>query len=146
MHFYTIQQAADYAVKKIVEQGGQCMAPMRPDDEDDDELECAYSDDHGNHCAIGWLLDHDNPALMTYKGSLQSMADMCWAGFDDYPLPELIKENINFFNALQDFHDEKFASRREVILEDLQENWGDSINFSSNHWQQWVNMGADNDY
>ena len=143
MFHNTPQEAADYAVKKIVQQGGQCMAPLHSDN---DDLTCAYSDDKGNHCAIGWLLDHSNANLMTYKGSLQSMYDVCSCDLKDYPLPELIKDNINFFNALQEFHDEKTSGRRKTSLEDLQDNWGDSIVFSAKHWQQWINMGADQDY
>ena len=63
--FKTVQEACDYAVEKMVAQQGRCMREGKDGDET-----CAYGDGKGNHCAIGWLLDHDDPDLMKYEGSV----------------------------------------------------------------------------
>jgi len=137
----TLQQAADFAVKKIVQQGGQCMFSH----DDDEKPLCAYSDGKGNHCAVGWLLDHDCAELMTYKGSIQSIHDIYLYTNKDFPIPQLILDEIYFFSMLQDFHDEKTARNRKKVLEEMVENYSEFVDFSNPNWQQWVNMGDDDD-
>lgn len=102
----TLQEACDYAMDKIVKQGGRCMI----------NNSCAYGDDEGNHCAVGWLLDETNPALMEYEGGVGAL---------DYELKEHMP---NFFNEegaidalcdLQDVHDETSADLIKRKLKEL---------------------------
>ena len=50
----TLQEAFDYAVQKIVEQGGRCI----------DNHMCVYGNTRGMHCAVGWLLDENERSLI----------------------------------------------------------------------------------
>jgi len=122
--FKTAQEACDYSVQKIVEQGGRCI---------NDGI-CAHSDGQGNHCAIGWLLDPDNEELMNYAGGVQGVVD-------DFPddVPEIIKDNIDLFSTLQVFHDQPGPLNREDWRDRLRDNH--KIDTSAPHWQQWVDMG-----
>ena len=126
--FKTAQEACDYSVQKLVEQGGRCYNVV--------DGVCVYGDGHGNHCAIGWLLDPNNKDLMSYAGS-----------FDDLPssypdeVPVIIHNNLDLFAALQDFHDKPDSIIREYYRNRLRYNY--KIDTSAPHWQQWVDMGAE---
>jgi len=126
--FSSAQEACDYSVQKIVEQGGRCYDVV--------DGVCMYGDGHGNHCAIGWLLDPNNKEFMSYKGS-----------FDDLPpsypdeVPVIIHNNRDMFAALQDFHDKPGSHAREYYRNRLRDNY--KIDTSAPHWQQWVDMGAE---
>ena len=123
--FKTVQEACDYSVKQIVAQGGRCQ-------EDDDN--CLYGDGHGNHCAIGWLLDPDNKGLMSYVGSIYAVTP-------SYPdeVQAIIKDNLNIFAELQRFHDEPESQRREILRNVLRV--AHNIDTSGDHWQKWVDLG-----
>ena len=123
--FKTAQEACDYLVQKLVAQGGRCMH---------DGL-CAHSDGQGNHCSIGWLLDPDNEDLMNYNRGVQDVVE-------DFPddVPEVIKDNLDLFYELQSFHDETGSLIREYYRNRLRDNH--DIDTSAAHWQQWVDMGA----
>ena len=124
--FKTAQEACDYSVQQIVKQGGQCM----------NGGSCAHGDGQGNHCAIGWLLDPDNKALMNYNRGVQDVVD-------DFPddVPEIIKDNIDLFSTLQVFHDQPGPLNREASRNELSNDH--DIDTSAPHWQQWVDMGAE---
>ena len=124
--FNTAQEVCDYSVQKIVEQGKRCM---------DDGI-CLYGDGQGNHCGIGWLLDPDNKELMNYNRGVQDVVD-------DFPndVPEVIKDNIDLFYKLQRFHDQPNSIIREIFRDGLRDNY--KIDTSAPHWQQWVDMGAE---
>ena len=124
--FKTVQEACDYSVQKIVEQGWRCI---------NDGI-CAHSDGQGNHCAIGWLLDPDNEDLMNYRGPVCATAK-------DFPhkVPQIIKDNVKLFGTLQEFHDEDYSIIREMCRNRLRDNY--NIDTSAPHWQQWVDMGAE---
>lgn len=121
----TLQEAMDYAVKKIVEQGYRCY-----DEEEDD---CLYADGKGGHCAIGWLLDHNDAELMGYMGGVEDISNE----FGKDRLPSLIYGNIYAFGWLQQFHDvDKHGGRYSAITE--LEKLG--IDTSGKHWQDWVGL------
>ena len=124
--FRTAQEACDYSVQKLVEQGKRCM----------NDGTCAYGDGQGNHCAIGWLLDPDNKELMNYDESVQDVVE-------DFPddVPKVIKDNIDLFSELQAFHDQPDSLIREYYRNRLRDNY--KIDTSAPHWQQWVDMGAE---
>ena len=124
--FKTAQEACDYSVQKLVEQGGRCYNKARG--------RCLHSDGQGNHCAIGWLLDPDNKKLMGYDGGVQGVVD----GFPD-EIPQIIKDNLDMFAVLQDFHDEGYSIVREMCRNRLRYNY--KIDTSAPHWQQWIDMG-----
>ena len=60
----TLQEAVDYAMFKIVEQGGRCRSLQGL---------CAYGNAEGKHCAVGWLLDEDNQELMGFNGGVYNL-------------------------------------------------------------------------
>ena len=124
--FNTAQEACDYSVQQIVAQGKRCI---------NDGI-CAHSDGQGNHCAIGWFLDPDNEALMNYDGSVQGVVE-------DFPddVPEVIKDNIDLFSELQRFHDHPNSIIRKMRRNRLRDNY--NIDTSAPHWQQWIDMGAE---
>jgi hypothetical protein len=123
----TTQEAADYAVRMLVKQGGQSKKRSVLE-----EL-CAYrSQDGSRHCGIGWLLDKNDEMLMNYTGGLSSLVGA-------YPerLPLLIRENRGLFELLQEFHDTTSATRRRYVLGGLN-IYG--IDTSAQWYQQWITM------
>ena len=123
--FNTAQEACDYSVQKLVEQGGRCYDVVND--------ACLHSDGQGNHCGIGWLLDPDNKELMNYDLGVQDVVE-------DFPddVPEVIKENIDLFSELQRFHDHPNSIIRKMRRNRLRDNY--KIDTSAPHWQQWVDM------
>ena len=124
--FRTAQEACDYSVQKLVEQGEQCYDVV--------DGVCMYGDGHGNHCAIGWLLDPDNKELMNYDKGVKGVVNEFQDG-----VPEVIKDNIDLFPELQEFHDAPDSLIREYYRNRLR--YDHNIDTSAAHWQQWVDMG-----
>lgn len=125
----TVQEACDYAVQKIVEQGERSLAGS--------EGVCAYQAPGGLHCAIGWLLNHDDPALMEFEGPLHDLLKQSI----DY-LPPIITDNVEVFDALQKFHDCTMKSAREemrTVLIKLH------VDVSGSWWQKWIDIGEEYD-
>lgn len=121
-----LQEIVDYAVKKIVEQGGRCLNGLG---------NCAYGDYEGNHCAVGWLLDEDNNSHMCATGGVGNLIN---AHEHDPYFPRVFKENKYLFQELQRFHDAKFICKRILARGSLAKY---DIDTSGKHFQQWVNMG-----
>lgn len=121
----SLQEAMDYSVFKIVEQGGQCLSLLFGG--------CSYGSD-GKHCAIGWLLDEDIKYLMEYPTDITLLVK-------EKPefIPNLIIENVGVFSLLQDFHDNKFRERREFFRNQLKK---EGVNVDSKYWLEWVSMGV----
>lgn len=128
MIFKNVQEACDYSVQKMVEQGGQSMRGHG----------CAYGTDKGLHCAIGWLLDKDDKFLMEYPKSIRILCR-------DHPdkVPQLVRDNEGIFRNLQGFHDAVSSLYRREIMNRLESR---GIDTSGDHWQQWVAMGESNEY
>ena len=120
----TLQEACDYAVFKIVEQGKQCL---------DYKLRCRYGNQEGNHCAVGWLLDHGDERLMKCGDTVMTLVST----YGDGELPSVIYENKSALRNLQYFHDDKTASSRRGVLRDLSV----SIDTSAPQYKQWIEMG-----
>lgn len=127
MHFTTVQEACDYAVKKIVEQGKQCANA---------DGNCIYDDTQGNHCAIGWLLSDE---LLILSSDISGGVRVLISEFGDY-VPIMIRENVELFNTLQKFHDSDSKTYRKRIQEQLNEDH--AIDTSAPHWQQWIDMAT----
>ena len=124
----TVQEACDYAVKKIVEQGRQCNTASGA---------CVYGKAGVDnlHCAVGWLLPLDSyESLMSYLGS----ADDVVIKLDNDNIV-LNRVNSSVFGTLQEFHDNKGRWERQRSIEELNEL--DNIDTSAPHWQQWLDMG-----
>lgn len=124
--FDTVQEACDYAVKQIVAQGVQCLAASG--------RQCAYGDKYGNHCAIGWLLDHNDEELMSFGGSVVGLVTT-----RPDKAPKIVRENGFLFARLQAFHDALTIDDRRLALQSLQKC---GLDTSAPHWQQWVDMGV----
>jgi hypothetical protein len=128
----TVQQLCDYAMEKIVKQGKQCLIPSSVT-----EMKvCAYSDGAGNHCAVGWLLDEDDSALMGAKGGVWCLVESSLVR----NIPEAIKTHIELFLLLQSFHDDKTRDGRQAKLFRL---WQYIDTKTNPAYQQWVGMGKD---
>ena len=122
----TVQEAVEYAVEKIVAQGGMCMS--------DDDIMCLYSIKGVDniHCAVGWLLDHSKCDFSDYKGDLMSLIG------NGYPVPEIVKNNSFTFSLLQSFHDMDYKHRRLQVIQSLKRK---GIDTSNPAFEVWVNMG-----
>ena len=126
----SLQEAMDYAINKIVEQGGRCMG--RSD-------RCAYGNDEGHHCAVGWLLDEDSEELMSYKGGVGELLGM----FEE-DVPELICTEHRAFEDFQNLHDSEFKdgeSGRVDFLTILRREHGIDVTTNPN-WHRWVEMAV----
>jgi hypothetical protein len=124
----TLQEAMDYSINKLVEQGGQCTLRGSGG--------CAYGNSKGQHCAIGWLLDEDNKGLMQADGSSDKMIR------DYYPyIPDLIKKNRDLFFYFQIFHDEDEKNCRSDKLNEMAKDYGIDVETNPN-WNKWVEMGT----
>ena len=119
----TLQEACDYAVFKIVEQGKRCVSVLGL---------CAYGNDNDNHCAVGWLLDHNNKQLMYSGDHVENLIR-----FHKNDLPIVVVYNLSFMLEFQDFHDCFSQKKRQVILNEL----SSYINTTAPQYQQWVEMG-----
>ena len=119
----TVQEACDYAVYKIVEQGKQCTA--------EGTNMCLYSDGEGNHCAVGWLLDHEDKELMAQEGSVRGI-------LKDFEgrIPKLIIQHLYEFTALQELHDSLPYERENklILLQDM------GIDTSKPQYEQWLGV------
>lgn len=121
----TLQEACDYAVNKLVEQGCQCINKGET---------CVYSDQAGNHCAIGWLLDENDNTLMLFEGCVNSLN----YNYDN-KLPNIITDNLTLFTILQDFHDINESAIRQLNLDRMYKEF--NIDTKTNvNYQTWVNM------
>lgn len=123
----TPQEMCDYAVKQIVKQGDRCVSGG----------DCVYGD-RGKHCAVGWLIPKDCEVyedIMGYMGSVDELIDDMGDG-----LPEAIKENEGVLLQLQSFHDHEGKNMRK-----RHQGWIAKlgINTTGEHWQTWVDMGAE---
>jgi hypothetical protein len=119
----TIQQACDYAVKQIVDQGGQCVIGDN----------CSYSNGKGQYCVIGWLLDESNSEMMEYLGSVSDLIDC----FKD-ELPSFFDDHEVVLNYLQSFHDHSIGQNRHHQLFYLAML---GIDVTGGHWKKWAEMG-----
>ena len=119
----TLQEACDYALFKIVEQGTQCMSSKGG---------CAYGDEEGNHCVVGWLLDTDNAELMDCGDDVGELVKAYW---DD--VPSLVIKHSHFMMEFQDFHDDATSLGRAHVLRNLSKH----IETDAPQYKQWVEMG-----
>ena len=119
----TVQEACDYAVYKIVEQGEQCTT--------EGTNMCLYSDGEGNHCAVGWLLDPEDKELMEVEGSVKGIVKE----FKDR-IPKLIIQHLYEFTALQELHDARPDERADklILLQD------EGIDTSKPQYEQWLGV------
>lgn len=115
----TVQEACDYAIKQLVNQGKRCV-----------NGDCVYDDGNGNHCAIGWLLDHDDGDLMGFVGGFMHLMVE-----HKGKLPTLIRKNAEVFDRLQDVHDDPHRYNLEML-----ERMG--VDTSGNHWEEWMRIAT----
>jgi len=123
----TLQEAMDYAVQRIVEQGGRCGK------DEGGHFRCLYGDGNGRHCGVGWLLPEDDPALMKTRMGIEGLVI---AKRDR--LPQMVAENVWAMSTLQRFHDAVTRRVRESCRKELSCL---GIDTSGPHWQAWIDMG-----
>lgn len=122
----SLKEAAEYVIKKLVIQGEQCF----------DGDECAYGNEFGQHCAVGFLLNEKNKYLMELQGSVYTLISE-----ESKSVPKLIKNNTEFFRELQNFHDENTLSSRSIRLKKLKSIAPHAIDLRNPNWKKWVNLG-----
>lgn len=127
----TPQEACDYAVEFIAEQGSQCV------NLDDGKTTC-YSDEDGKFCSIGCLLDNNNKTLIRSGETVASLVA-------DIPsvMPKLIINNPALFQMLQGFHDFSRKDWRQDMREGISRQF--KIKTDAPHWQAWVDMGDEHE-
>jgi len=124
----TLQEACDYAVKKMVAQKSRCK----------DGEGCLYFDGD-RRCAVGWLLD---------AGGLTEEDITCWGGVvnlvrnSQQRLPPKLRSFLEAhalaLAALQRFHDKDSRAERAAAAHDLQVYHG--VDTSGEAWQEWVKL------
>lgn len=119
--YTTVQEACDYAVQKIVEQGGPS---------ENAEGLCVYDNGEGRCCAVGWLIPEH---LRSCVGAVTRLISM----YGD-EVPQIIRDHLEVFKTLQSFHDSKRRDLRQFKMFDLQDL---GIDTSAPQWKQWVEMG-----
>ena len=120
----TLQEAADYAVAKIVQQGERCGYR-----DINNRFKCLYRQKE-KRCVIGWMLDEENPVFMRQYAIYDVFLG------DSEELPQIITEdNISFFVELQKFHDSE-PNKRLDVLESMK-SW---IDITPPQYKAWVNM------
>lgn len=125
----SLQEACDYAVAKIVEQGVQCV---------DGWDQCVYGNDKGQHCAIGWLLNPDDKEISNFMGEAFSADVEVLAEEVREHLPAVVTHNLAIMKTLQQFHDTNRGVIRRYLLESLAAN----IDVDSPQYNEWVEMGG----
>lgn len=124
MQFTNVQEACDYAVRKMVEQGGQCKV----------QTTCVYGNAAGRHCAVGWLLPEDSSEnIWGFVGQVEDLVEK-----HGDTLPDIITENLYLMHILQSFHDTDSWFNREEYMNRLSR---EGINTTGEHWRQWIDMG-----
>jgi hypothetical protein len=121
--FKTLQEAFDFAVTKIVEQGDQCL---------DYDGACAYTR-KDKHCAVGWLLP-DNNEMGEFEGDVEDLVKR----FKE-DVPAIVRKNREAFSVLQQFHDTAGNSKRRCLRRKIEEDY--DVDTSGAHWEKWVKMG-----
>lgn len=94
----TLQQVADMATRGLLAQMQRCQKERNSDG----YPTCLYSDDAGNHCAIGWALTSDLQTLVEdYLGDIRELCA-------DFPLVNsyFINCALDALRELQQIHDD----------------------------------------
>ena len=74
--------------------------------------ECAYGNDLGHHCAVGFLIDPSNEAAMSYIGDVSEL-------LEDVDLGEertFLEDNVEILGLLQQLHDSNSKDERGKLL------------------------------
>jgi len=132
----TLQEVSDEIAGKLIEQGSRCVRSENSEFPNAD-VRCAYSDGEGNHCAIGWLLDPKNEAVMSFGGGLDSMslAEL----ISEEPNKEFISENREALIVIQRIHDHPRKEGRRDNLGVLAIEHG----LDTSAWLPWVELGEE---
>lgn len=121
----SLQDFVDFCVKKTAEQGVQC----RRKNERTDATPCAYGNDKGQHCIVGWGCDKDQVELMEFIGGVEGLC----SSYEDL-VPQHLKDNLDLFFALQDIHDVNDSeAARLALIRKIQTRFG--ISTSGEHWK-----------
>ena len=120
----TAQELCDYAVSKIVEQGGRSVS---------ERGKCLMMDSKGRRCAFSWLLDEGDPICMDWECSAPGFIDS-YAG--KTPQAFFIAPNVAW--TLQRFHDTCLKESRALRAKQLNDL---GISTDAPQYQQWIELG-----
>ena len=94
----TVEEVVDEIFIKLNKQGHRSMKRIGPPERSIHQ--CAYSDDKGGHCAVGWLLDPDNEEAMNFGGSITGLSAKKLGSNRKF-----IEDNIELMGVMQRIHD-----------------------------------------
>lgn len=125
----TLQEVSDEIAAALIAQGKRCMSI---------EGRCAYGDNQGNHCAVGWLLPPERDDLMAYIGGVPTLVDT----FEDLgPNDEFIREHVELLSHIQDAHDASSGVRlHNAIARSLNAAFGNNDKYSIAAWTPWIEL------
>jgi len=118
----SLNKVCEEIFKALVDQGEQCL---------DKDGNCAYGNDKGHHCVIGFLLPENNPELMKFVGDLSNLIDLGDLGSNT----DFIQSNLEALYTMQEMHDYKARSCDRDRLQS-------EFNISNKYIDQWVEMGT----
>lgn len=121
----TAQELCDYAVAKIVEQGGQSLS--------ESSGICAMLGSNGRRCAFSYVLDGDDPVCMRYIGPASGFIEE-----HQGKVPAAFLESPEIADKLVGFHDAVTKSLRRSDAECLHKL---GISTDAPQYQQWIDMG-----
>ena len=129
----TIQESCDYAVSKIVEQGGRCV---------DKYGDCDYVNAlRTKHCGVGWVLELQGVSTATLCRLGGGVDDLLHVPMYRKLLPEkalqYLEEHTRILQLLQGFHDATYAQRKRVHDELVKHG----IDTSGPDWQTMLAWG-----
>jgi len=135
MKFTNLQEACDYAVAKIVEQGKRCTINGT----------CSYGyfaeGKPAEHCAMGWLIPEEYPpghSIWDHKGPATVLLEDF---FDEDVWPDFFdtRRAGDVLEILQEFHDNTGQWARNNCLRRLRDEGIDTI---APQYTAWVCLGA----
>lgn len=118
----TIQQVSDEIAAALIKQGKPCLR----------NYGCAYGDNLGNHCAVGWLLPKDSEFMYSTENVNELARKKNYLGKNT----DFIKNNTQFLSLIQKLHDGGATRTRLRIAGDLEDSFG----IDTTAWQPWIDL------
>ena len=112
----TFEEVCQEIADALVKQGGQCRNTVTNS--------CAYGNDKGQHCAIGWLLPDDRERLMGFSGGANTLI----THFRDLgPNDAWLREHKSRLMTIQRFHDKWRAYPTETLPDNVAEIFSEAF-------------------
>ena len=122
-------EVADEIFKALLKQNAKCM----------DHAICAYSNEKGQHCAVGFLLPEDDSNCMDYAGPIDELSDDPTIDLGVNSL--FIEDHVNELMHLQKIHDHAGSPQVETYFTELNQEFPEIAALES--IQQWIDVIVD---